>query len=413
MPAILCLRTFFLGALFTGFLGLCGTLQAVEILTNEKLLKAVQAGVSLDVILNLINDNLTNSQFDSSTDALIALQEAGIKGAWKPEQISTLQTKIIDVAKLDTKRINGLVSKALNVFENSDENEYEQVMRELVRVGMGIVPELLKNMEQESERKRSGVVDAIGQIGDKSDSVIKAVLLMLFDRSKPVRLAAAKCVASLARPEDCATLISKLSLKNVKLDGVAMALGYLGDARAIEPLVSLLKLSGDSDARNCAAFSLGQLRAKTPSATDCLLEAVLDERDEKLRESAAQALALIGDPRAPRHIIRAFQRYRQGREDLLKHLAYFKDGEAVEFLLDEIDKEDSPKIKKAALETLRILSHEDYESIDDWRSWWSVSKVRPDWIRTEPELPKVRDPRGSDRSLLKDSAANESIPTSR
>jgi HEAT repeat protein len=373
---------------------------SADIMDNAKLLRAIRANVSLDVMLKQIATSTSNCHFDSSTEALIQIQEAGKEGGWKQEDVKALQMKVIEISMADQKRLQELVTTALNVFENAnaeDPNEYDSMMRTLIREGRAVVPYLLKSIEQESERKRGGIMDALGRIGDKGDEVVRVAILMLFDRSKPVRLQAAKCVAALHGPSTCDDLVARLNNKNEKQDGVAMALGFLGDTHAFEPLVRLLKYSADSDARVCAAFSLGQLRARTPAATEALLEAVLDERDARLRDSAAQALALIGERRTPSYIIKAFERYRQGREDLLRHLSFFKSGEAIEFLIEKIVSDD-PKIKKSSLEALRVLTGENLETSDEWRGWWDVNKVRPDWIRTNSDAPKIPDARSGDNN---------------
>jgi HEAT repeat protein len=403
-------RIGFLTVLAALILGISTSASAVEVYDNAKLLKAVKAGVSLDVILQQIQANGTNCRFDSSNDAIIEIQVAGKEGGMKIEEIKALQKRVIEVAGLDQKRLKELVDKALNVFENADANEYDLTMRALQREGKPVVPYLLKQFEQESERKRSGLVDALGRIGDKSDEVVKIVNMLLIDRSKPVRLQTAKTVAALATEKTSEDMVARLNQRNASLDGAAMAIGYIGDAnpKAIEALAKLLRASGDSDARVCAAWSLGQLRARTPVALDALLEAVLDERDEKLRDSAGLALGVIGDKRAPSYIMRAFQRYRAGREDLVRHLSYFKDAEGIEFLIEQADN-DSPPVKKAVNETLKVISNEQHlEGTEEWRGWWEVNKVRPDFRASDG--PKVPDPAG-DRAQKK-SDTGELIPTS-
>jgi hypothetical protein len=363
-----------------------GSLRAGEVLDNAKVLKMVKDGVSLKVILRLMDPapvpgekaKASNCRFDSSAEAISEIQKAGKEGAWQPQDISALQEKIIELANKDQRFLSDLVTRALNVFDNADPNEYEAMMRELVEQGRRVVPHLLDKRNMESDRMRGGVVDAIGRIAEKSDDVVKAMALMLTDRSKPVRLQAAKCIVALASPATPEELIGRLNSRTEKLDGAAMALAYLGDQRAVEPLTKLLKLGNDVDARVCAAFALGELRAKSAPALEALLEAVLDEREENLRDSAAAALAKIGDKRTPRYVIKACERYRQGRDVLMRSLAYFKDIEALEFLVRQVES-DEPKTKKAAVETLRLMTGENAADADEWRGVLEVIRVRPDW----------------------------------
>lgn len=392
--------------------------SAGEVLDNTKVISMVKKGVALKVILKLMEPSAnpaeraqgTSFRFDSSSEAMIAIQEAGKEGTWSKEDIAVLQEKITDLAKKDEKYLKELVDRALNVFENADEKEYDSMMRTLAGEGKRVVPYLLAKMEQESDRKRSGVVDALGRVGDKSEAVTRAITLMLTDRAKPVRAQAAKSVQALSNDTTAQELISKLNSRVEKLDGVAMALGYLGNPVAIEPLTKLLKTSGDSDTRVCAAFALGELRAKYKESTDALLQAVLDERDEKLRETAANALAAkLGDKRAPSYIMKAFQRYRAGRPELLKNLSYIKDFASLEFLAEQADNDD-PKVKKAALETFVLLSGEEAKDAEECRSITPILRNRPDWIQTDgPRVPDAKRDRDGATQQKRDS--NEAIPT--
>lgn len=412
--------------LMLGLIGLCAgaigawrTASAGEVMDNAKLEKMVTEGIPLDVIMKLLKPSPTpgeaqrgaNCRFDASSEAMISIQKACKEGNMPPEDTKKLLSEVIDLANKDQKYLKELVDRALNVFENADENEYELMMRELAREGKRVTPYLLAKENVESERQRGGIADSLGRMLDKSDTVIAAVSRMLTDRSKPVRLQAAKAIVALAGPKTADELIERLNNRTAKLDGVAMALGYLGNALAVEPLTKLLKMSGDSDARVCAAFSLGELRAKSAGAAEALLEAVLDERDEKLREAAAVALAKTGEKRAPSYIIKAFHRYRPGREVIMQELRTFKDISALEFLVTQVDNDD-PKVKRAAIETLRYMTGENETDADGWRGILEVLRGRPDWRGTQG-VPKIPDAgREREGAGNKTGDPNETIPTS-
>jgi HEAT repeat protein len=365
-----------------------------EMLDNDKLMQAVSSGMSPDVV----DIKIKNSQchFDDSMDALVKVKEAAEKGQWKPADVAALQKTVIAKAGEDKKRLHALVQRALTVFCNVDQigggdaqqtDEYGVMMRLLMKEGKAVVPFLLPQLEQEDQRQRGGILDALSKIGDKNKEVMNRILPLLYDRSKPVRLEAARCVGVLAGATTGDDLITKLADRNAKQDGVALALGYLPDAKdkAIDPLVRTLQNALDSDTRVACAFALGQLRASTPASREALLVAVLDDRDDKLRETAARALAYVGEKRTPDYIARAFERYRNGREELLKDLAYFKSSRSVTFLLEQLES-DSPKIKRVAQETLQILSGENnFNGADEWRAWWEQVRTRQDWIDPKAE----------------------------
>ncbi len=94
----------------------------------------------------------------------------------------------------------------------------------------------------------------------------------------------------------------KLSNKNSHLRTTAAeALGNLGDARAVEPLIKALG-DGDEDVRHAAAGALGKLgdiRAVEP-----LIKA-LGDGDGRVRREAARALGKLGDTRAVEPLIKA------------------------------------------------------------------------------------------------------------
>jgi HEAT repeat protein len=411
-------KSFILGAVVAAIsITLPARCRAAEPLDNAKVMKMMREGVALEVILKMIESaaNPTDRtqgpthRFDDTAEALTELQKAGKDGSWKVEDIKMLQIKVLDLASRDKKFLKELVDRALNVFENADPAEYDLMMRTLSREGKRVVPYLLNNVDQFSERKRGGVVDALGRIGDKSETVTRAIALMLTDESKPVRLQTAKCIVALSGPTTVQDLIDRLKNRTEIHDGAAMALGYLGNKDAVEPLVNLLKNSGNSDERICAAFALGELRANTKEAVDALLMAVLDEHDAKLRETAANALtSKLHERRAPGYIIQAFHRYRQGREDLVANLAYLKDIRVLEFLVDQVDNDD-PKLKKVVSQTLVYLTKEEGKDTEEWRGILEVLRTRPDWrpANDEPRIDIKRD-----KSSQGKSNDNGGIPTS-
>jgi HEAT repeat protein len=76
---------------------------------------------------------------------------------------------------------------------------------------------------------------------------------------------------------------------------LAFTLGYLDDEAVIDPLFSLFRADPLVTVRCSAAEALG--RQECVEAIDPLIEALADT-SAQLRQSAAYALGLIGDPRA-------------------------------------------------------------------------------------------------------------------
>jgi HEAT repeat protein len=236
------------------------------------------------------------------------------------------------------------------------------------------------------------------------------VVSMLLDRAKPVREKAARAIAGLKGETTVNDLIAKLGNRSLKLDGVCLALGFIGDATCVEPLARTLKLSPDADTRICAAHALGELRAKQPIAREALLEAVLDEREPDLRVASAEALGKVGEARAPDYMIKAYHRFRPGRDELVKRFDHFKDVKVLDFLVEIIEDSD-PKVKRAAVETLRILTGEEASTKEEWDAIVQILRTRPDWSGGGAGQPKVPDAGGAERGSMLRRDGGDPLPT--
>jgi HEAT repeat protein len=194
--------------------------------------------------------------------------------------------------------------------------------------------------------------------------------------------------------------------RGVFVDGLVLALGYLREPTALEAVTQTLKTSDSREARLAAAVALGELKSRGEPVVQALLDAVLDDADERLRVAAAASLAELKEPRAVKHIIAMCRRLTpaggvdpnhppapRGRDHLLLQLGRFRYRQTVEFLLTQVN-DGHPAIRKAAGEALKtVLNEEAAEGA--WREMWENLKNRPDWIRADlpgegpkPDAPK-------------------------
>jgi len=147
----------------------------------------------------------------------------------------------------------------------------------------------------------------------------------------------------------------------------AHALGRIGDARAVEPLIAALE---DEEVKGVAAWALGWIpdsRAVEP------LIALLREEDARVRRVALETLGKIGDTRAVQPLIAALEdEDEQVRWTAVSALGEMKDSRAVEALITVLEGEQSQrrwsaaealgKIGKLAVEPLvASLGSEDWE----------------------------------------------------
>ncbi|MCX7806215.1 MAG: HEAT repeat domain-containing protein [Planctomycetota bacterium] len=355
-----------------------------ELLDNAKLLALLKAKVPEEIILRKIE--VSECDFDDSAEQIAKFQEAGAT----PKILGVL----IDKALVKRKRVKTIVDIAENDFENVD--GYEAALRRLTREGMATIPYLVKYLENESEKKRAGSVEAIGRIGDRSAAVRKHIIPMLYDTSPAVRNRAAQALASQSDDktfEDVAAMFLRRGEKN---DGVAQVFGYLGDKRAVPLLVEAVRDRLDPDVRMSAAWSLGRLGVKSREVIDVLMNALVDDRSEKVRSAAAAALADLRADGAARAFIKAYDRYPEGREEILRAMRHLKTHESIEFLIQCLNEEDR-KLSRTAHESLVMMTGEKFENSQDvWLGWWSNAKKTPRYIRIGeeglPETPPVPTP---------------------
>ncbi len=148
--------------------------------------------------------------------------------------------------------------------------------------------------------------------------------------------------------------------EDVEADGMRRmqaiyALGKLGDARAVRPLLGILErdMVKRSGLWAAAIPALGMLG--DPAACEALI-AVLDKRDDDWlgREMAADALGRIGDASAVPALIRAAWLV-DTREHVIAALARIGSPAGVPSLIEALDEGEPAEIRKMAMEGLRRI----------------------------------------------------------
>jgi HEAT repeat protein len=140
---------------------------------------------------------------------------------------------------------------------------------------------------------RFAAAGALGQIGD--ERAVEPLLQLLRDERQSVRSAAVSALEKIGDERAVEPLLQLLrDEKPFERQRAAEALGEIGDERAVEPLLQLLR-DKDGFVRNATAWALrrfGDQRAVEP-----LLQLLRDENSH-IRKTAAGALGRIGDERA-------------------------------------------------------------------------------------------------------------------
>lgn len=142
-------------------------------------------------------------------------------------------------------------------------------------------------------------------------------------------------------------------------EAAVKALGELGDARAVDPLIEVLKGDSDSGIRESAAISLGMI--KDERALVPLLEALQGE-DEHARSGAANGLGWLGDPRSVDALNQALQdEFYEVRGLAAMSLGFIKDPSSVDPLIDAL-KDDRFEVRINAVVALGEIG--DKKAID-------------------------------------------------
>jgi HEAT repeat protein len=180
----------------------------------------------------------------------------------------------------------------------------EAAIKALVKIGTPSVMSLVAALKDEEWTARMVAAEALGQIGDAR--AVEPLVAALKDETGNVQVAVKEALGqidpnwmkSAAVKEAIPAFVAALKNKNINVRlGAAEMLGKLGDARAVDPLVTVLKdkkykeFDNKKYLRRKAAEALGEIgdaRAMEP-----LAEALTDE-DSEVKRAAAEALVRIG-----------------------------------------------------------------------------------------------------------------------
>ena len=163
--------------------------------------------------------------------------------------------------------------------------------RRVAALGAGVVEQLIPLCAASKKRPlnlRTNAIRALGQIGDAR--AVEPLVELLQDAEKLIRIEAATALGQLHDLRAVKPLIVVLGTDYALSSAAAKSLGQLGDSRAVEPLIHMLDDCYECG-REAAAEALGRLRDER--AVPHLLKA-LNNEDMATRRIAAQALGQIG-----------------------------------------------------------------------------------------------------------------------
>ncbi len=203
------------------------------------------------------------------------------------------------------------------------------------------VEPLIVVLNDEDRNVRWGVAEALGQIGDPR--AVDSLMATLNDSS--VSRAAARALVKIGAPA-VEPLIAVFTGGTWEVHWFAAeALGQIGDARAVEPLIAGLTGQYVGEA---VATSLGQIR--DPRAVEPLV-AALKYQTASVRKGVIEALAKFGAAAVEPLITALRDQNKSVRKAAAETLGKIGDPRAVEPLI-AAQEDQSPGVRKAAAEAL-------------------------------------------------------------
>ncbi len=346
-----------------------------EIMTNDKIITLVKAGLS-DTIVKRMIKGASRTLFDLTSKGVLSLAKGGVS-----EGIINV---MMDIWEKQRKHHDRNIRIFIQMMRTDRKDEYDRAVRELVAYGAYGVPLLVENLRDEDERIRAGACEVLGQIRDPAS--LDALFQVILDRNKAVRARAARAVSSFDKEVVAPRLVAGLGRRGFPRDGHALALGYLGDLSHLGDLLRLADDPGPEVDRAAAAFALGLLGDPRPDVLKVLKDSVLTDPFRDLREAAARALGRLSQRMgeaarsdAARALVVSMKRFAASRDVLALQLRYFPTRRAAEALIEFLgDREKS--VASASWEALKAITGEEYpQDVDQWRSWWEIARIQPRW----------------------------------
>ena len=190
---------------------------------------------------------------------------------------------------------NRVIPHLVNRLNATNQTELWRVCEALGKLhAVNAVPRLIELLADEEAGVDSAAATALGRIGDAR---ALEPLIEQFKKHKP-SVYAISAAFSYFGEEAVMPLAGVLFDDNTKPvhDLALMELGFIGDARAIDPIMSYLDSTQDTVSKRAAITALGQLKAE--KAVSRIAELFRTATDFDIRYSSSMALAEIGNRQA-------------------------------------------------------------------------------------------------------------------
>ena len=222
-----------------------------------------------------------------------------------------------------------------------------ELLEAIVRFGAPMVDRLIEQLHGDDLDTRRAAVVALGRIGDAR--AVEPLVRLIDDDDREL------------------------------LVPVTAALARLGDGRAFE---SLLRLLGDADL-SVRQGAIGALNSIGHPEMGARIRTLLDDADPRVRESAVKIAGYFGFGDCAEGLLdRCRDRDETVRAAALEHVAYLDDDRSVSLLVAAIT-EDTPRARAAAAQALAYADRSDavdalrrgVDDLDPWVRYFSVTSL--------------------------------------
>ncbi|AOW99133.1 signal transduction protein [Moorena producens PAL-8-15-08-1] len=161
-----------------------------------------------------------------------------------------------------------------------------------------VITTFLERLKDDKFYVRVRAADALGELGNSSETVVNALLARFQDENSDVRWRVAIALGQLGNSSETvvSALIAKLQDPDASVrDRAAVAFGRLGNNSETVVSALIAKLHDEhSEVRGGAAYALGKLGNSSETVVNALLEKLNDD-NSRVRRGAADALGRLGN----------------------------------------------------------------------------------------------------------------------
>jgi HEAT repeat protein/energy-coupling factor transporter ATP-binding protein EcfA2 len=270
------------------------------------LIKQIQKNTAEDIFYK--NLMLSGKCIANAEVTTPILKEKIIRDLWdlyKRSEFQLLKNKALAV--LSRLNPSNIVDILVNQLTDKEAYIRQNAAETLGAMGsVEVLPALIMVLVKDKESKiRSQAAAALGKIAS-SAATAPLITGLDIDKDSDVRRSAADALGLIGNPEALPALIKSLTMdQDTAVRGAAAeALGKIGCSSAVAPLMDALAAEQHSPVRWRITMALGKLESTSdtgnstdlehPDVHQVLIEALTSDRDESVRESAAEALGEIG-----------------------------------------------------------------------------------------------------------------------